>query len=199
MNTTFELSFSQIRSARKLTKYLARGFTLIEALVAMAVAATLLALAIPSIAGIVKSNKLTSASNIFVSGLFLARGEAIKRNARVVLCKSADGATCALSGGWEQGWIVFPDINNNGAREAAETVVQRETPLSGNLRVVGNLNVARYISFTPNGATGLTGGAFQAGTVTVCHASTERGEARQVILNATGRPRVQKTSVSACI
>lgn len=188
----------QFQTALTLPRASARGFTLVETLMVLATVAVLVTIGVPSMVGIIKSVKLRSASDIFVSGLFLARSEAIKRNARTVLCKSADGAACASIGGWEQGWIVFPDINNNGAREAAETIILREAPLEEGVRVVGNLNVAKYVSFTPSGATKLMGGGFQAGTLTVCHHSAAPGEARQIILNAVGRPRVQKVSVSSC-
>lgn len=175
-----------------------RGFTLIELLVTLAVAAVLVSMAIPSFSQIIDSVKLTSATNVFVSNLQLARSEAIKRNSRVALCKSADGLTCATGGGWEQGWIVFHDVNNDGLRADSETVIRRELALSARVRLSGNQNVARYVSFAPTGATQLLGGGFQAGTLTVCHDSADAGEARQIILNAVGRPRVHKLMLASC-
>ncbi len=171
-----------------------RGLTFLE----MLVAAMLAVIAVPSMAAMIKSIKLSSASNSFVSYLYLARSEAIKRNSRVVLCKSADGLSCALSGGWEQGLIVFHDANNNGTLDPGETVIVRAEALPTTLKMAGNLNVARYVSFAPTGATKLVGGGFQAGTLTLCHESASAGEGRQIILNAVGRPRVQKVLLSAC-
>lgn len=176
-----------------------QGFTLVETLVAVAVTVVLASIAVPSMTAMVDSIRLGSASNVFVAGLHLARSEAIKRSSRVVLCKSVDGISCTETGGWEQGWIVFHDANNNGMRNGAETVVQRELPLSASLKFTGNLNVANYVSFAPTGTTRLVGGGFQAGTLTVCRYSAEGGEARQIILNAVGRPRVQKITVNACV
>ena len=46
-----------------------------------------------------------------------------------------------------------------------------------------------------NGATKLVGGGFQAGTLTLCRQSGRAGEGRQIILNAVGRPRVQKVAL----
>jgi type IV fimbrial biogenesis protein FimT len=71
-------------------------------------------------------------------------------------------------------------------------------PLSSSMRLTGNQNVARYVSFTPTGSTRLIGGGFQAGTLTACRLSPFGGEARQIVLNAVGRPRVQKSAVSSC-
>ena len=167
-------------------------------LVVLVVSAILVSLAAPSFSRAIDSVKLSSATNGFLSGLHLARSEAIKRNSRVALCKTADGVSCAATGGWEQGWIVFHDANNNGARESSELVILRELPLSSSLRLTGNVNVARYVSFTPTGGTRLIGGAFQAGTLTVCRYSAQPSEARQIILNAVGRPRVQRAAISSC-
>lgn len=176
----------------------ARGVTLLEMLVVLALAAVLSLIAVPAMSQVFESIKLSSATNVFVSGLHLARSEAIKRNSRVVLCKSADGLLCATSGGWEQGWIVFHDINNNSLRETTEKIIVRENRLADTLRLTGNLNVARYVSFAPTGATKLVSGGFQAGTLTVCKQSLEAGEARQIVLNAVGRPRVHRSAVDSC-
>lgn len=201
MNTTssFPMSGTSCRTARMLPRRADRGFTLVELLATVAVMGVLAVVAVPSMTSIIDSIKLSSASNVFVAGLHLARSEAIKRNSRVVLCKTVDGVSCTFSGGWEQGWIVFHDANNNGQRDAAEILVLRELPLSASLRFKGNLNVARYVSFAPTGATRLVGGGFQAGTLTVCRHSAEAGEARQIILNAVGRPRVYKSAVADCV
>lgn len=175
-----------------------RGVTLIEMLVVMAITGVLAAIAAPSFGQFTASLQLTSATNSLISSLHLARSEAIKRNTRVALCKTPDGIACAPDGGWEQGWIVFHDINNNGLREPAEPVIQHQQALSAGLRMKGNTTVACYISFIPTGATKLVGGGFQAGTMTVCRPSAATGDARQIILNAAGRPRVQKTWVATC-
>jgi len=46
--------------------------------------------------------QLNQRANFFSA---LARSEAIKRNARAVLCPSADGSSCEASGGWHRvGW-----------------------------------------------------------------------------------------------
>src|SRR5688572_2595220 len=115
MNTP-HTSHRLCREARLPSRSRAHGFTLIEMLAVVAVIGVLAVVSIPSLKTAFNSVRLSSATNVFVSGLHLARSEAIKRNARVVLCKSANGDACSAGGGWEQGWIVFHDANNNGAR-----------------------------------------------------------------------------------
>ena len=70
------------------------GFTLIELLVVVALAAILQSLAAPALSGMVNSMRLTTAVNSLLSSLHLARSEAIKRNSRAVVCKSASGDAC---------------------------------------------------------------------------------------------------------
>jgi type IV fimbrial biogenesis protein FimT len=174
------------------------GFTLIELMIVIAVATVLLGFGIPSMTALMNSNKLTAASNALLSSMRLARSEAFKRNSRVVLCKSRDGVVCTTAGGWEQGWIVFHDADGNGEHDQAEVVIERGNPLPSSLRLTGNSTVARYVSFVATGSARMAGGGFQAGTVTVCNQSATMGEARQIVLNAVGRPRVQRVAVASC-
>jgi type IV fimbrial biogenesis protein FimT len=174
------------------------GFTLIELLVAVAVAATLLTMGVPSFARLLHSARLTDATNALLSSMHLARSEAVKRGSRVTLCKSADGVSCASTGGWEQGWIVFHDVNDDGVRDSTETVIERTQALASSLRATGNSKVAKYVSFIASGGSRLAGGGFQAGTVTVCNYSDAGGQGRQITLNAAGRSRVQKAATTEC-
>jgi type IV fimbrial biogenesis protein FimT len=60
--------------------------------------------------------------NALLGDMQFARGEAIKEGQTVVICSSTDGATCSGKTKWNTGWIVFSDINANGAVDAGETV-----------------------------------------------------------------------------
>ena len=174
------------------------GVTLVELLVAVALVAALGALGAPALAEYQQGARLAAASGELVADLQRARAEALQRNGRVTLCKSPDGLQCTTRGGWEQGWIVFHDENGNRSVDEGEEVLARRAALEGQLRVVGNQPVASYVTYTAVGASKLVGGGFQAGTVTVCRQSEGPVPARQVILNAIGRPRVQKATVASC-
>ncbi len=176
----------------------AQGFTLIELLVSLALMAVLAGIAAPAMTATVRSVQLSTASNDLLWSLFMARSEAINRRSRVAVCKSEDGVLCAQGGGWEQGWLVFQDINNNGQHEQGEAILHRAPPLAAELQVTGNLTVARYVSYAPTGTTKLIGGGFQAGTIKLCRRSADAIEARQIIISSSGRPRVQKSRVDRC-
>jgi prepilin-type N-terminal cleavage/methylation domain-containing protein len=86
----------------------ARGFTLVEAMVTIAVAGILTAVAAPSLNRFVLNNHRTSAVNDLVVSVQLARSEAVRRGRRVGLCPAnSAGTECIESTQWQAGWIVY--------------------------------------------------------------------------------------------
>jgi type IV fimbrial biogenesis protein FimT len=173
------------------------GVTLLELMVVLAVSAILLAIGIPSFAAISANNRLVNATNSMVASLHLARSEAIKRNSRVVLCTSATGTSCAPSGGWHQGWLVFHDSNNNAVLDAGEEVLLKQQGMPGGARMTGNSHVSSYISYVPTGATRTVSGLLQVGTLTVCEDGA-LDSVRRIKINSTGRLRTTKVTLSSC-
>jgi prepilin-type N-terminal cleavage/methylation domain-containing protein len=88
------------------------GFTLIELVITVAIASILIALVIPNLRPLVMSSRMTTQTNDIVSGLQIARSEAIKRASRVVVCTSSNGTACDGSG-WSSGRLVF-DASRSG-------------------------------------------------------------------------------------
>jgi type IV fimbrial biogenesis protein FimT len=64
----------------------ARGFTLVELVVTVAVVAISLTLGVPSFQGIMSRNKIATASNDVLLGLHAAKSEAIRQNAAIRFC-----------------------------------------------------------------------------------------------------------------
>ncbi|MEZ5581873.1 MAG: GspH/FimT family pseudopilin [Candidatus Competibacteraceae bacterium] len=185
------------------------GFTLIELIVTFVVAALVVTIAVPSFQSIIRANRLTANANSFVTTIQFARSEAVKRSTRVTLCKSADGATCTTSGGWQQGAIVFvDDVTENATVDAGETVLRVVDDLDGGLSLLGNANVSNYISFLGSGFPRLTSGGLQVGSLAVCVDLDNDGDidaddfedpAKVVVLAQTGRTRVQHASDSTTL
>lgn len=171
-----------------------RGFSLLEVLVVLVLLAVLLSLAAPSFQGMQQKHQMQSQAEQFQASLLLARSEALRRQQRVSLCvrESRNGSDpyCATAGTWSQGWLVFVDGNDNGLREASETVLQLHHALPEFLTLQGNATVDRYISYGPQGRSQSTSGAFQAGTLTLCGAG--QSHVWQVVINAVGKPRLEK-------
>lgn len=168
------------------------GFSLIEMLVVLALIGIVTMLAAPSFNSAFLSNRLAAYANSFVASAQLARSEAIKRNRPVHVCRSADGAACAASGTWQQGWIVWSDDNSNGTLDAGEAVVQIQQAISVDYQL--NSSAGGYdLAFQP------VGGGSSAATLKLCRASPNPGaQERQIKIDATGRPSVTTTHTGTC-
>lgn len=75
------------------------GFTLIELMVTLAVAAVLLTVAVPGFRNLLARNELTTTANAWVGALSTARAEAVKRNQSVALCGEDDAPTSGIGSG----------------------------------------------------------------------------------------------------
>lgn len=85
-----------------------KGFTLVELMITIAILAILISMAAPSFSGAVQSTRITGLSHSLQGSLQLARSEAIKRQAQVIVCRAnvaLDG--CADGEDWSNGWMVL--------------------------------------------------------------------------------------------
>ncbi|MCK5916966.1 MAG: GspH/FimT family pseudopilin [Cocleimonas sp.] len=98
------------------------GFTLIEAMVTIAVAGILLSIAIPSFSKMIERNRVSSATNEFMSAMMLTRSEAVTRTIPISLCTSDTGTSCVNTlKNYAKGWIVFSDCDGDGVIDATVT------------------------------------------------------------------------------
>jgi prepilin-type N-terminal cleavage/methylation domain len=161
------------------------GLTLVELMVTLALAAILLAIALPGYRSMANINRLSAGVNAFSHSLNLARSEAAKRGQRVTQCVSDDGVSCSRVGGWHRGWIVFHDPDGNAQRDADEALIWVQPALQ-EFSIVGNQPVVRYVSYTEHGWPRLTTGALQMGTLQFCLGD---GTGRSLVLSSVGRVR----------
>lgn len=174
------------------------GFTVLELLVAFTGFLVLLLAAVPSLGAIVDGVRLNRASDSFVASVGLAQAEAVRRNSRVVLCKSVDGAACEDAGGWEQGWIVFQDANGNGRADPGEPILARHLALPARLRMTADSNLATRLFFAPIDGGMLDARGQRTATLTLCRAAAPHRLARQIVLDANSQPRVQSLGNVSC-
>ncbi len=165
-----------------------KGFTLMELLTTLAVMAIIGSIAIPSFASLVQRQRLDSARQQLMGALMLTRQQAVAQGRSIVLSRSGDS--------WSNGWAMIVDDNNNGRQDAGETILRSFPALPADLRLAGNQPVASYVRYMPDGQARLTSGAFQAGTLTLCHANTAIAGV-QLILSIGGRVR-QDAAGTAC-
>jgi type IV fimbrial biogenesis protein FimT len=169
----------------------ARGFTLIEILIALVIFAILLRVGLPTYRDWIAAQQLANHAHFIADTLDLARSEAIKHGYRVNLCKSRDLRLCTDEGGWEQGWLLFVDENHSGQVDDDESVLRREGPPRNDITMRGNRPVEDYVSYTSLGHARLLSGALQMGTFVLCKPGQN---ALKVVLANSGRARIDKTT-----
>ena len=174
----------------------AAGFTLLEALVVMALLGVMVSLAAPAMSALRQQHQLQAQAEGLLSSLVLARSEALRRQQRVTVCARVSDSACDASGVWQQGWLVFADANDNAQFDAGEALIEVHAALPAAVQLGVTSTVKAYFAYNAEGRSATPNGAFMAGTWRFCRPGSEAGW--QVVSNALGRTRLEKVSVSGC-
>lgn len=109
------------------------GFTLIEAMVVVAIVAVLAALASPSFTAMLQRYRVDSTYESLNNAIQLARIEAIRTGRRVNL----ETAVCGGVADWDCGWVMYADINSDDGQDADEPTI-REFDAPDNVHIVNS-------------------------------------------------------------
>lgn len=166
------------------------GFTLLELLAVIAIAAVLLGVGVPSMSNFIDNSRRAAGTTELLIAMNMARSEALKQHRHVTVCKSADGENCGTGGvAWEDGWIVF--VNNSSLtvsqRNSGEQLLYVSPAMNGGAAIDSTAAIADRVSFRPSGR------AAANGLFTWCD---DRGaeEARAVWILPSGRAAVSTTT-----
>ena len=154
----------------------AGGFTLLEMLIVVAIGAILAMVSAPYMRTYLDTMRQKSAAGLLVGDLNQARGEAIKRNARVLMCvRDSAGQQCGTGTDWRAGWVVcvastgtnqcLPFNPTPGPTDEPNPLTVRP-PLDSALTLNAS---AATIRFNPNSSQGADG---TAATLTVSGTTT---------------------------
>lgn len=192
------MSFSRTRppAALHIALRSAQGFTLLEALVVLALLGILVSMAVPAVSDWRARHQVQAYAHGFLNSLVLARSEALRRQQRVTLCARASDGSCDLQIRWQQGWLVFADNNHNALRETHEALIEMHEGAPAGVLQATNSTVKAYFSYDAQGRSISTTGAFMAGTWRFCKAGSDVGW--QVVANALGKPRIEKYTPQQC-
>jgi type IV fimbrial biogenesis protein FimT len=166
------------------------GFTLIELMVTLAIAAVLLVIAAPSFLAFQRNSELTSTTNRLISAIATVRSEAMKTGMTAMLVP-ADGAN------WASGWTAFLDQKRDQTFTAADDKVIFTQPpppnyLTTSANGTGNAS-APYILFDGSGYPKTKTGGLGGLTFTIARAdltgTAALADTRSVIVSAAGRVR----------
>lgn len=134
------------------------GFTLIELMVTVALAAILAFVAVPSLTVFKRNAELTSATNALVSAIAAARSEALKRGYSAYVTPSNGTA-------WSGGWVSFVNVSSDNTSRTYEAVtdilLNRQEPLPSYFSVTGPCTTGSssgtsFIRFDASGFAGVS-------------------------------------------
>ena len=168
-----------------------KGFTLIELMMTLSLAAIIMSIAVPSYMTFTQNSKITAQVNNLVTAINVARGEAAKRGTRVALCRSINPAASSPSCGgndytWTTGWLVYAVGDNRSTPlydSSKDMLIATGLSKGGvNIKTAGGAN--RNLEFLPDGTTN------ESGSTAYFAVCDERGAShgKLVTVLPTGRP-----------
>lgn len=87
------------------------GFTLIELMITLAIAAILVVVGLPSMTDFVAEQRVRTVTSDVVSEIAFARAKAVEMSRRVIVERLSVS-------GWHLGWRIYVDVDNDGAYAA---------------------------------------------------------------------------------
>lgn len=182
------------------------GFTLIELMVVVALAAIMMTLAVPSFQNMIANNRITSHTNELVMAINMARSEAVKRNVRVILCRSADPAASTPSCGgsandWTTGWLLFASGDANKTyQEGVDTLIRVGEAARTGIQIRTNGTSDNNLEINSNGSTNESGGT---AAFAICDDRDSDGDfdeqwGRQIQVSPSGHVRLIRAPIPNC-
>lgn len=174
----------------------ARGYTLIETLVGVALSGIVATFGLPQLVHQRDTQAVAASIEGLHAALRMARAQAVKYGVEVSVCARDPAATetearCASGGkDWSAGWVVFIDEGDRGALDPDDRVLWVHQPVPHAPQVPGTV---RYFTFQPSGVS-LNAAAH---LDFLPHGAASSAAARRVCINKPGRFRVLP-AVQAC-
>lgn len=174
---------------------LSEGVTLVEMMVTLATIGVVLSIGVPAVKDLFATNRMSAATNDLVTTLHVARNEAVKGAEQVVICAStlwSDAEPDCTIDTLVDGWIVFVDINRNGARDAGDELILAHGPLAGDITLT---SPATFVLFSSAGRPSIGQPDLPDIDFLLCDGRGNRSTGgvtagRLVTMTRTGRPQV---------
>ncbi|KAF1691376.1 GspH/FimT family pseudopilin [Pseudoxanthomonas koreensis] len=167
----------------------AHGFSLVELLSVVAIAAILTGLALPGFQDTLRRQRASSTMPLLVGQLAQARNPAISRQIPVTVCPSRGDGRCRSDPDWSAGWLAYHDpLRSDQPRSRADILREEHRPADGPVRILGSAGRLR-VRYQPSGRSGGTNL-----TLRICAGAALQGE---VIVNNVGRARSRRVQ-GAC-
>ena len=171
------------------------GFTLYELMITLMIVGVVITIGVPNLTEFTQNSRLSGASNDLLSSFQLARSEAARSKSNITICASdnslAPDAQCG--GTFNDGWIIFVDLDGNLVRGAGENVLRSHPAPPAGVTILPD-NGGTYFAFAATGlGRGDVGGAPSLQTAMICDgrgvddAPGGRATARRLVATAIGR------------
>ena len=176
------------------------GFTIIELMITLVIAAIVLGVAAPAMGAFIKNSALKNQVYDMLSNITTARSEAIKNGSRVVMCRSANPLAATPSCGgttdnWSSGWLLFISQDTNTVyNDGTDILVKVGMPAPSQIEVRSNGSGNNYLVFNPDGTLDESAAAQYA----FCDdRGTKNG--RLITVGLIGRPTLTTATTSAAL
>ena len=179
-----------------------QGFTLYELMITVSIVGVILAVGVPNMIAYSQNSRMTSTANDLHAAFHLARSEASRAKTFITVCASAESMSTSppptCTGNWDEGYIVFLDLDGNVQTGVGESILFRQAALPEGviLKVVNN---AKYFSFAGTGlGRGQVGTAPALTQVVMCDdrgnvtAAGGNSAARLFVATPLGRATIQR-------
>jgi prepilin-type N-terminal cleavage/methylation domain-containing protein len=163
----------------------ARGFTIVELIVTVAIAAILLAVAVPSFTSFAQKRAISHKTVEVRNALELARGLALSQRQVWTVCTVDASNSCVSSEGLRL--LVFRDDNDNKDFDTGE-ILQQDVDINSIALQMSASFGRSYMRFARNGE------ALESGNIEVCSTNQAVDYGRQAIVFRSGRIRLSSDS-----
>ncbi len=134
----------------------AGGFTLVELVVVMVIAAIVLGVGAPSFGNMLAKYRIEAQHLGLMDNMTLAREEARNGGSPTTVCASSNGSSCTASA-WNAGHIVFRDGGAKGSVDSGDTVLRYAQAAAAGIDVAATLQASgsaygkTYVYFEADG------------------------------------------------
>ncbi len=129
------------------------GFTLYELLITIVIIGIVLTFGIPNFGVFTQNSRIASTANDLHSSFYLGRSEAARSKSNITICASNNsmGAATCTGGTFDDGWIIFVDLNGDIQRAGVNENVLRRHPAVDDAIDISMNPGATFFSFAPTG------------------------------------------------
>lgn len=179
-----------------------RGFTVPEIIITLGVISILLALGVPGLSSTIKNNRLAGTLNNMITDIHFARSEAVKRDVRVIMCRTRDpNRDIPVCNGddknWTSGYFIFADDGNYVNKtydDGTDVLLRRGQAAASGVIMRTNAAWNHYLEFNPSGTTNENGYTAE---MSICD---DRGpeKGRHIFVAPSGIPKMYANNIETC-